>query len=586
MAVIRLLLACLLTFSTAQAGPLTGQRDGEFLPVDQAFPVETAIQSGRVSVHWSITPGHYLYEKQFRLGWDQPAGLPTQLMPDIRGERSVHDDPTFGRVTILRGDVDLQLSPPAGLPADGQAELLVRYQGCADAGLCYPPQTLRVPVNFRDWQGVEASAFAAPDAEDADALARWLRSASLPVVMLTFLVLGIGLAFTPCVLPMVPILSAIVVGDRQANAGSGLRLAIAYVLGMSLVYTLAGLLIAGLGAAANVSAWMQQPAVLMPLALLFTGLAFILASGRDLRLPALLREPLERWQARQQGGRWLPVFVMGAVSSLVVSPCVSAPLAGILIFLAGSQDMVLGAAALFSLSLGMGLPLLLVGAGGGRWLPRSGAWLDDIKRLFAWLLLLVAVSLLVRLLTPSQALLGWAVFAALTAMALLRDPRRSALLAGGLMLIVAGLELTAWARGGDDPLRPWQALVATAPSADAHAAWQDFTDPAKLDAAIEAARAAGKPVIVDVYADWCVSCVNMAREVLPRSEVVQALSPAVQLRFDITDTTAAQLAWLQRERLFGPPAFLTWNARGEKRPALVGESSQKKFMQYLEGSWN
>lgn len=575
------------------AGVLFDSRQpGAFLPAEEAFKPSAEIADGRLILHWDVTPGHYLYDRQFRLRWAAPAEqLPT--LPAARASLpgEWHDDPTFGRVLIYRDSLDLVLPGPA-IRQNGSAMLEVRYQGCAEAGLCYPPQTWQVPVDLAQWS-VASAAVATPDGESAGALADWLSRASFAMVLGTFLLLGLGLAFTPCVLPMLPILSAIIAGQSSTGGRRGFLLALSYVLGMSVMYTLAGLLIAGLGAAANLSALLQQPAVLIGFALLFVFLAWALLRGSNLALPAFLMRPLQALQARQQGGAYGSVFVMGAVSSLIVSPCVTAPLAGVMLFLSASQDAVLGGAALFSLSIGMGLPLLLLGAGGGRYLPRSGPWLDAVKRVFAWLLLLVALSLVNRLLPAAVQMLTWAALLGLTAMALLRhDSLRFRLPLGLLaLLLLAWSALLIWAgaRGQTDPLRPWLALQAAPVDAGAGSSTAYFTritEPAVLDAAVAEAARQGRPVIIDVYADWCASCIVMEREVLSRPEVRAVLDRGVRLKFDITATTAAQLDWLQKNRLFGPPVFLFWNAAGQAQSPLVGESTREKFISTLEKAWN
>lgn len=582
------------------ASPNGGGREA-FLPVEQAFQPQAAQDAGQLKLHWDIAPGHYLYDRQFRIRWRQPADGPA--LPEARRDREGewHDDPTFGRVRVHRDSIDLALTAPAGLAASGAGELEVRYQGCADAGLCYPPQTWQVPVDFASWQvpapatsanaSTATTADSAPGlASDADSLSRWLATASLPMIVGAFLLLGLGLSFTPCVLPMLPILSAIIAGQQRQDARRGFLLALSYVLGMTFIYTLAGLLIAGLGAAANLSALMQRPAVLLPFAAAFVVFAVILLRGGDLRLPAFLAEPLTRLQQRQQGGQLISVFVMGAVSSLVVSPCVSAPLAGIMLFLASSQDMLLGGIALASLGFGMGLPLLLLGAGGGRFLPRSGPWLDAIKRLFGWMLLAVAVMLICRLLPMATQMLVWAGFIAISGLALMSlrpasAPARVATVSLALLALAwAGLMTWSAARGGSDALRPW--LQPATAGASVKSGMRRISDPAELDRAIAEASAQGRPVIVDLYADWCVSCVEMDKHVLHQPDVQALLARGVALKFDITATTAEQLAWLQQRELFGPPAFLYWNAAGQARPTRQGEMNKETFMKTLEEAWN
>lgn len=583
---------------TASANGLLSSSKHEFLPVEQAFQTSASLQSDGLALHFSIAPEHYLYARQFRLSW--PKGL--EDLPALPGFDAVelnsswHDDPSFGRVQIYRDSLDWRFKLPA-LNADQQtrfqeagAVIQVRYQGCADAGLCYPPQQWQVTVDAP--AGPAPAKAAEINGEDAGSIATWLAEANLWAMLATFFALGLGLAFTPCVLPMLPILSAIIAGQngKAPSARRGFALALSYVLGMALMYSLAGLLIARFGAAANISTWMQQPAVLIPFALIFVILAGLLWQGRDLSLPDFMQAPLQRWQAQQQGGAYGSVFVMGAISSLVVSPCVSAPLAGVLLFISTTQDAVLGGSALFALGMGMGMPLLLIGIGGGRWLPRSGPWLDVSKRLFAAMLFAVAIVLLNRLLPTLAQMLLWAGFFTVAGSWLLTRAPASAKLAGMLCLAWAMFVVFAAARGSDSAWTPWTALAersaAENTGATSATGFVRLSDPAAVDAAIAQAAREQRPVIVDLYADWCVSCVEMERKVLILPEIKALLAPGVGIKFDITDTTEAQLAWMQREKLIGPPAFLFWDSKGRQQPGLIGESSKETFESSVKNAWN
>lgn len=599
--VLRWLLLCLFMSCTASANGLLNNGKHEFLPVEQAFQTTASAQADGIVLHFDIAPEHYLYARQFRLSWpkgldDLPA-LPAFAAGELNA--SWHDDPSFGRVQIYRNSLDWKVQLPM-LSAEQQmrfqqagAAFNVRYQGCADAGLCYPPQQWQVPAAVSTNAG-SAPANAAPvlNGDDASSIATWLAQANFWAMIAAFFALGLGLAFTPCVLPMLPILSAIIAGQngKTPSASRGFALALSYVLGMALMYSLAGLLIARFGAAANLSAWMQQPAVLIPFALIFIILAGVLWQGRDLSLPEFLQAPLQRWQSQQQGGAYGSVFVMGAISSLVVSPCVSAPLAGVLLFISTTQDAVLGGSALFALGMGMGVPLLLLGIGGGRWLPRSGPWLDASKRLFAAMLFAIAIVLLNRLLPALAQLLLWAGFFTLAGSWLIGRAPASARMLGLLCLAWAMLVVFAAARGGDSAWTPWTALTEKASgqgsSAASAAGFTKLSDPAAVDAAIAQAGREQRPVIVDVFADWCVSCVEMERKVLVLPETQALLAPGLRIKFDITDTTEAQLAWMQRQHLIGPPAFLFWNAQGRQQPGLIGESSRETFESSVKNAWN
>lgn len=604
---------CLMTLTASMSsasGLLSGSpRQGEFLPVEQAFIPSVLGEDGDLVLHFSITPGHYLYDNQFQLKWANGSIAPMLPAHTISSPGESHDDPTFGRVTVYRDAIDMTIPAPAH-EATGLVELLVRYQGCADAGLCYPPEVWRVPVDLARWQANLSGAVAlvktpsthqsestgpttssAPDASNANALAQWLATASFPLVIGLFLLLGLGLAFTPCVLPMLPILSAIIAGQKTPSARQGFLLALSYVLGMSVMYTIAGLLIASLGAAANISALLQKPAVLISFALIFVALAIMLWQGRAIALPQAWQDKLNQAQQQQRGGLYGSVFVMGAISSVIVSPCVSAPLAGVMLFLSTSQDAVLGASALFALSLGMGLPLLVLGAGGARLIPKAGDWMDTIKRLFAWGLLAVATLMLLRLVSPAQAQIGWGIFFGLSALGVVSissQRRRLGLLLATLMMLYSGSLVWSGAQGGHQLFKPWHLPANTVPSGNNEDAlgFVRVSERANLNRLIAEAKATGQVVIVDVYADWCVSCIEMENDVLAKPRIQALLTPAKRIKFDITATTADQLAWMQENNLFGPPAYLFWDAAGTPQDPLVGATSLDNFAAHLERVWN
>ena len=599
--VVRMMLAFFLGLAVqASAAGLLDAGKREFLPVEEAFQTTASQAEHKLTLQFEIAPEHYLYAKQFRLSWPQGLqSLPT--LPAFKAAESTaswHDDPSFGRVEIFRDRLSWTFNLPALSTAQLQqlqqagGFLTVRYQGCADAGLCYPPQHWQVPISAL---ATPTNALSAPpelNADDANSIATWLAQANFWGVLAAFFILGLGLAMTPCVLPMLPILSAIIAGQQGSTATTfrGFALALSYVLGMALMYSLLGLLIAHFGAAANLSTWMQQPAVLIPFAGLFLLLAYLLWRDQSLALPNFIQRPLQRWQAKQQGGAYGSVFLMGAISSLVVSPCVSAPLAGVLLFISTSQDTVLGASALFSLGLGLGVPLLMLGLGGGRWLPRSGPWLEASKKFFALMLVAVAIMLVNRVLPSMAQLLLWAGFFTLIGSSVVSRVGLLSKLIGVAFLLWAMLLVFSAARGGDSAWTPWTVLTSTSSSTQMLPASQigfiKLTDPLEVDKAIAQAALEQKPVIVDIYADWCVSCIEMEKKVLVLPDIVALLAPGVRIKFDITDTTGAQLAWLQREKIIGPPAFLFWNARAQKQPSLIGESTKSTFESSVINAWN
>ena len=412
---------------------LPAQREGssswlneepEFLPVDEAFQLQASLQPNRVILaRWEIAAGYYLYRHQFDVrlnALDSGALLGEPRIPEGIAKR----DEFFGDVEVYYGSIAIQIPVVGTLPDD--AEIHIDYQGCADAGLCYPPETRSFSVlgstllpvaqggrsretNRASPEASSAGAVPLQSVGEDRAMAKVLQTSSFAVSLVLFFIAGIGLAFTPCVFPMVPILSTIIVGEGVGLTKTrAFTLSLAYVLGMALTYALVGLLVGLFGAELNLQATLQSPWVLFSFAIVFVLLSGAMFGFYELALPQSMQQWVDKRSAKQGGGRYPSVFVMGALSSLVVSPCISAPLAGALIYLSNTQDAVLGGSALFALGLGMGVPLMIVGGSGGHWLPRAGAWMNTVKGVFGFGLLGVAVWLLERLLPGSVALALWA----------------------------------------------------------------------------------------------------------------------------------------------------------------------------------
>ena len=547
--------------------------DDEFLPVREAFRLTQERDDTAFIARWQIADGYYLYRDKFRFALVDGSGKSIDaLAAPVAPKGEMKNDEIFGLVEVYHHEVTVRL-PLNVMPPVATATLKITYQGCAEAGFCYAPETEEWPVDFAGMSAAPAAVPASgtapagdatsnaagttataakPAGNDAGALAGFLAGASFLTIVGTFLLLGIGLAFTPCVLPMVPILSSIIVGE---GAGLSTRraflLSLAYVLGMALTYTLAGVAIGLIGAAFNIQLWLQSPPVLMVFALLFVLLALSMFGFYELQLPAFLRDRLGSVSGQQKGGGFLSVALMGAVSALVVSPCVSAPLAGALMFIGSTGDAVLGAGALFALAFGMGIPLLLIGTSGGKLLPKAGGWMVGVKAAFGVLLLGIAVLLLGRFLPGAFTLALWALLVIGSAVYLGALEPVPAAATGwrwfrkslGVALLAYGLALGAGAAGGgDDPLRPLAPFtgggLAGAGSSQEHALFTRVADSADLAARLAAARAAGQPVILDFYADWCVACRIMARDVFPKPAVQAALAGYVALQVDVSANNA------------------------------------------------
>ena len=550
-----------------QANPFSAKPD--FLPVEQAFVLsQDRLPSGQMRLYFQIKDGYYLYQK--RLKFD---GLPADQQPQLPAALNHHDE-FFGDSAVYRTELELVL------PADARGQLRLGWQGCADAGLCYPPQTTVI-----DLGGQATPAATDPDAGQAadQALASGLQDASLAWGLLAFFGLGLLLAFTPCSLPMLPILAGLVMGNG-AGTKRGVWLAGVYVLSMALVYAVLGVVAALLGA--SLQAWLQQPWLLGSLAALFVLLALPMFGAFELQLPAALRDRLDRAGQGTRGGNLYGAALLGALSGLLLGPCMTAPLAGALLYIAQSGDVLQGALVLFSLGLGMGVPLLLLVTVGNRFLPRPGAWMNRVKGVFGFVFLAMA-GYTVRSLLPEPLVLAlagaWLIALAGAAWpALQRLPAlRAVPLLGALW---GGLALVGAAAGGGNlwqPLQPFTASSATALAVDPEHA-VTVSDPQALQRELDAAKARGQWVLVDYYADWCVSCKVMEKQVFARADVQASLADVHLLRLDVTDDTPASRELLQRYQVPGPPSLIWVGPEGEERRArrITGEIDAAAFLQH------
>jgi thiol:disulfide interchange protein DsbD len=562
--------------------------ESRFLPVDEAFVLTATLQPNRdIVARWEMPAGYYLYRHQFGASlnaFDSGAVLATMRIPD--GEAKF--DEFFGDVEVYYGSAAVQL-PVVGTLPNG-AELIISYQGCADAGLCYPPEVKKFVMSAGELLPTsavlaESSPFAAPiggsTASSAPAarsvsedrvMAEVLEGSSFLVALGLFFIAGIGLAFTPCVFPMVPILSTIIVGEGESlTKARAFTLSLAYVLGMALAYALVGLLVGLFGAELNLQATLQSPLVLSVFAVVFVLLSGAMFGFYELALPQGMQQWINERSAQQQGGRHPSVFVMGSLSSLVVSPCISAPLAGALIYLSNTADAVLGGSALFALGLGMGVPLMVVGGSGGHWLPRAGIWMDTVKGVFGFGLLGVAIWLVERLVPGSVALMLWAVWligAGVYLGAFEFVPKG----AGQRCAQVFGLTLSLWggaclvgaSAGGVDPLKPMHRLdgMGSAKQAQSESVrWEAVKTVADVERLITSSSG---PVLLDLYADWCISCKVMERSVFPEPEVARQLARFTLLRADVTANDAQDKALLKQFGLFGPPSLVFFSEDGRE----------------------
>ena len=594
---IRKAFACLalLVSGAALAQGLLGpvSNEDQFLPVDQAF-VFTAIADGadRVLLDWQVAPGYYLYRHRTSAKTSTPGfSLGEIAMPD--GKKKT--DEFFGDVEVYYGI--LTATVPVTRPtAASSFEVEVTYQGCADAGLCYPPVTKTVAIELPP-PGTPSTSDVAPMISEQDRLSSLISGGNLLAILASFFGFGLLLAFTPCVLPMIPILSGIIAGQGAAATPSrSFLLSVTYVLGMALTYTIAGAAFAAAGQQAQ--AFFQQPWIIIAFAALFVVLALAMFGLFDLKIPSALETRLANVSGRQKAGSFVGTAVMGALSALVVTACVAPPMVAALAVIGQTGDILRGALALFVMAIGMGTPLLFVGIAGGRFLPHAGPWMTTIKALFGVLFLGVAVWMLERILPGALTLALWALLVIVGGYYFGGFGRTSAgaaaprLLARGLGLaaIVWGtIMMIGAAAGGHDPLQPLRGATLPGFGGQAGATasealpFRRIASVGDLDRELAAAQAAGQPVMLDFYADWCVSCKEMEKYTFSVPEVQQDLAGFVLLKADVTANSEADQALFRRFGVYGPPTTAFFGTQGRECRAfrLVGYVKADDFRSHL-----
>lgn len=574
---------------------------GDFLPVAEAFRLSVEdSDSQQVKLRFINADGYYLYQHRFSFKVE-PADSGVSVGEVKLPPGKQHHDEYFGDTVVYYAitDIDVPLNNPQHKPFT----LVVNYQGCADQGLCYAPETIRLQIADGQEASVvsaaAASAAAKPAASAGNPLASLLgdhepgKIKKLGRALVIFFLLGLALTFTPCVLPMLPILSGVVLRGRPGGL-RGLTLSLAYVLPMALCYAVLGTLMGLFGAKLNLQAMLQSPWVLIPFATFFVVFAIAMFGMFEMRLPAFIRERLDNMANNTRGGSIAGAATLGVLSSLLVSPCVTAPLAGLLLYISSTGDAAGGGMLLFSLSLGMGTPLVIFAVGGGALLPKSGAWMNGVRNVFGVMLLAVAIWMLERLVAGPVALTLWGTLAGGVALALgtlelgpKRTLQRAGQLIGLMFLVYAVAAWTGALRGESDPMHPLGRSspgLHAGPPTTTPGDWQNITTPAQLNAALASAQAAGRPVLLDWYADWCISCKIIERQVLPTPEVQAQLPGFVLLRFDMTASTEEQRALLDRYNLFGPPALLFFSPKGDEWSDLriIGETDSATLAERLK----
>lgn len=571
--------------------PWTAHAEDNFLAPEQAFPTSAQLADAHtVVLRFDVAPGYHLYRERLKIE-TQPAGVPIG-QPEWPEGHWIHDAGLDKDMEVYTGPMQLRLPVPQTPAQD--FELVVHHQGCADAGLCYPPQqqVWRVRSTAAGLQqiglnlpasGASTAAPPTPSATSDNLLATTLQAGRLWRIAGLFLLAGVLLSFTPCVLPMVPILSSIIVGQQQpVSRARGLSLSVAYALGMALVYTAFGVA-AGL-AGEGLAARLQQPAVLGAFALLLVGLSLSMFGVYNLQLPNAWQSRLNEASGKLRGGQHVGVFVMGGVSALIVGPCVAAPLAGALVFISQTKDVLIGGLALFSLACGMSVPLLLVGLSAGSLLPRAGAWMEHVKRFFGLMLLAVAWWM-VNPVLPGAANLALAGAALLAAGVWLWAPGVRLRVAASLLFgVVGAAELVGALAGSTQALAPLvvlaqRAVIPTAVAAT-EPAFRRVRSVAELQAALSNAQG---PTLLDVYADWCVACKEMEHLTFADPAVQAEMRKFQRLQVDVTANNDDDRALLKRFGLFGPPGVVFFNPQGQElaQARVVGFQPAEAFSQHL-----
>jgi thiol:disulfide interchange protein DsbD len=579
---------------------LGGSADELFEP-EKAFRFSArALDPRTLEVHFAIADGYYMYRDKFKFalapGAAASLGQP-QFPAGIRKK-----DEFFGEVETYRRDVRIRIPVERSAAAAQTLELNATSQGCADLGVCYTPMDSKATIFLAalaapgtgggppELSEAPRSVSASPGfsifASDFDIAA--LFQGNVFWVLASFLGFGLLLTFTPCVLPMIPILSGIIAGEgKRINKTRALALSVSYVLGMAVAYAAAGVAAAYSGTL--LAAALQNPWVLGAFALVFVWLALAMFGLYDLQLPAFLRHRLHSAHGKLEGGRVASVAAMGVLSAVVVSPCVAAPLAGALLYISQTKDVALGGAALFSMALGMGVPLVAVGVSEGALLPKAGAWMDGVKKFFGVLLLAVALWIVSPVIPVAAQMLGWAALL-VGAGVFLRaiDPLPegasgwSRVWKGvGVMSLIAGATMLVGAlSGARDPLRPLGALTAGASSASTPTPWVHVASVGELD---DRLRAPGRPVMLDFYADWCVSCKEMEAFTFSDPRVRARLDQMLLLQADVTANNEQHKLLLKRFSLFGPPGIVFFDAQGREIKGLrvIGYQDADRFLKVL-----
>jgi thiol:disulfide interchange protein DsbD len=580
------------TGAAASTDFFTGGDPDAPLPVDQAFVPNARFDGpNELTVSWQIAPGYYLYRNKFEFDAAGDIELGSARLP----EGIPHFDDNFGDIEVFYDYVEVTVPFARASPAEMPVTIRAAFQGCKEASICYPPSEYSMAVTLPASSEFASAATAPIMVSEQDRWAARIMGGSWWTFLVAFYVGGLALSLTPCVLPMVPILSSIIAGQgSNVSTGRGFLLSLSYVMGMAVTYTGAGALAAVAGG--QIQAVFQKPWIIT----LFAGLFALLALGMfglyELQMPTAVQSRLANLANRQKGGTFIGTAIIGALTALIVTTCVAPPLVGALAVIGQTGDVTRGASALFALSIGMGSPLLLVGASAGRLLPKVGPWMNTIKAGFGVMMMGMAIWMMDRVLPGTVTLILWSLLVFLTGVFLgAFDPlpqeptptRRLSKGLGVLACLYGAIMLVGATLGGDNPLRPLpQGLLAAARSGtvERQLVFADVETVAQLDAQLASARAAGRPVMIDFTADWCVSCKEMEEYTFPDAGVIEVLESFTLLRADVTANNADDQALLQHFKSFGPPTIAFFDASGRQQESfkLVGYVPADTFKAHAE----
>jgi thiol:disulfide interchange protein DsbD len=562
----------------------------EFLDPAVAFkPTARALDGQTIEVRFEIAKGYYLYRDKFRFS-AEPATVELDTPELPKGKEKLDD--TFGKMEVYFKEALIRVPVKRNSSGPLALTLKVTSQGCADAGICYPPQQQKISIELPDPATAPALSADAGTVSDNETgrITQLLKNAGFWTILAFFFVAGLGLSLTPCVFPMIPILSGIIVGhDHHVSRGRSFALSIAYVLGMALTYAAAGVAAGFTGVL--LSNALQSPWVLGSFALVFVVLSFSMFGFYELQLPTALQSKLSEEAGHLHGGRGIGVFIMGALSALIVGPCVAAPLAGALLYIGQTHDAVLGGASLFVMGIGMGAPLLAVGLSAGTLLPKSGPWMEAVKKAFGVILLGTALWLISPVIPVAVQMLAWAALLIIPAIYMHALDSLPPHAKGWhrfwkgisiVMLIIGAAMLVGALSGAKDPLQPLSGMRGgSAVVAEVRALpFQRIKSVTELDARV---KAAGTPVMLDFYADWCVSCKELERYTFADARVQAKLAGWTLLQADVTANSDDDKALLQRFKLYGPPGIIFFDAQGKEivDQRVVGFQDAEAFLKTL-----